>query len=641
MQRNAWHSYSPEKLYALFGTNADAGLTTDEAKRHKEQYGKNVLEEQERFEVGRAVFSQFKSPLVLVLLTAGVATFLLGEFLDTTVIFIALAINVVIGVMQEGKAEKVFEALAASQEKFATVLRDGKKRIIPAEDIVAGDIVFLEGGAAVPADVRLFKAVNLSINEAALTGESVPVVKAQGTLNERVAISDQNNMAWMGTYVTEGFGSGITVAVGDGTQFGHVAKSTGEELHHATPLQQSIRHIANFLILIIGVSIAAIIALGLYRGEPFGEMLLVAIAVAVAAMPAGLPAAVTVVLAVGMEAILKKGGLVRNLLAAETLGSTTIVLTDKTGTLTKGRMTFEGLYTAFGITKDDHTRYGDNTELLKMAVLASDAFVESDKDETGKIAVHGRPLEKAIMEEALRAGIPQSALTEEGNERLDFVQFEPTRRYAVSLNAHEKGARLYFSGSPEHLLALSSTHLKDGKAAALTDETRSMFQKTQKKLSAEGMRFIAVAYMDTKEKTIPRVALSPDPRHPQFTFGGLIAFTDTVRGDVPAAIREVQNAGARVLMVTGDYPETARSVAEEVGICSAGAAVITGRDVQEMSDKELLRALKEHTVFARVLPAQKLRIARLLRSNAEVVAMTGDGVNDAPALREAHIGIAM
>jgi Ca2+-transporting ATPase len=644
MQHNSWHSYSPEKVFALFRTDVEAGLTDEEAKQRLAQYGKNVLDAKGRFEIVHAALSQFKSPLVLVLLTAGIATLLLGEFLDTTVIFIALAINVVIGVAQEGKAARVFEALAASQEKFATVLRDGKKRIISAEDIVVGDVVFLEGGAAVPADIRLLQAVNLSVSEAALTGESVPVAKGEKTLSERVPVSDQNNMAWMGTFVTEGFGVGVVVATGVDTQFGNIAESTDEEFRHRTPLQQSIRHIANFLMLVIGISIVVIISLGLFRGEPFGEMLLVAIAVAVAAMPAGLPAAVTVVLAVGMEAILEKGGLVRNLLAAETLGSTTVVLTDKTGTLTKGRMSLEGFYTASGIAKSDNTIHGDNSELLKMAVLASDAFVESNKDETGKLAVHGRPLEKAIMEVALRSGISQPALFEAGNTRLDFVQFEPTRRYAVSLNEHSEGKagnKLYFSGSPEHLLELSSKYLKDGKEVSLSSGVRDMFSKIQKELSSEGMRFIAVAFMAEKGKAIPKEVLTPDPKNPKFTFGGLISFTDMVREDVSSAIQEVQNAGARVLMVTGDYPETAKAVAQEVGICKAGAKVITGRDVEQMPDEELLRTLKENSVFARVLPAQKLRIARLLRSNAEVVAMTGDGVNDAPALAAADIGIAV
>ena len=643
MQNNqAWHSYTGDKVLAIFETERSSGLTQKQLNTAQKRYGLNKLPNEQGFYLIDAVIRQLKSPLSLVLLAAGVATLFLQAYLDTVVITIAITINIVVGVLQEGKAAKVFEALQKSQETHATVLRMGKQQVVLAESLVPGDIVFLQGGTTVPADIRLLEIKNLAINEAALTGEWLPVEKLETSLGRALPVTEQKNIAWMGTLVTEGNGVGVVIATGSEARFGKIAKSTHEAMNSLTPLQKSIQKIAHFLMGIIGFALIIILALGLFRGEPLASMLLLAIAVAVAAMPEGLPAAVTVVLAIGMESILRKGGLVKNLLAAETLGSTTIILTDKTGTLTQGRMVLDGLYTALGVDSKNKTAITDNKELLRMAVLSSDAFVEEDPEEAGKLLVRGRPIEKAIIEAGLEAGLSQNDLFLNGFKRIDFVQFESSRRYAISLHkCPQKGNRVYLSGSPEHLLAWSDRYFLNGRERKFDEETREKFVNTQVNISAEGMRFTAIAYIKTDEDEVPNEALNPTKKK-RFVFVGLLAFRDAVRSDVAEAIREVKDAGTQVIMATGDYPETARAIAREVGIDTrVDAPVLTGIMIDEMEDKELLKALSIYKIVARVLPEQKLRVARLLRNNNEVVAMTGDGVNDAPALAAADIGIAV
>ena len=640
---NSWHSYAADKLLTILGSNSTSGLTSSRVIQLQEQYGSNELPENGKFHTLHGIIRQMKSPLSIVLIVAGAATIFLGEYLDASVITIAVLINIVVGVLQEGKADRVFLALKKSQEKFATVLRSGKHQVIPAAELVPGDIVVLRGGGAIPADIRLLKANNLMVNESSLTGEWLPVDKIATPLGRTLPFTEQKNMAWMGTLVASGDGQGVVVAIGEAARFGQIARSTQETNVSLTPLQKSIQRIARFLMGIIGVALAIILVLGLLRGEPLVSMILLAIAVAVAAMPEGLPAAVTVVLALGMESILRKGGLVKNLLAAETLGSTTVILTDKTGTLTQGRMLLSGLYTACALRDDDlTTELPDNKELLRASVLSSDAFVEEDKEEAGKLIVHGRPLEKAIMEAGLEDGISQDDLFAHGYNRLDFIQFESSRRYAISLNKYsKKGNRIYISGSPEHILARSKKYFFNGRERKLDAKTREMFLKTQNTISAQGMRFTAVAYLKTTASAIPE-EIADESNGAEFVFLGLLVFADAVRADVPASIRLAQSAGARIIMATGDYPETARAIAYEVGIDTRkNAPVLTGAMITDMNDAELLTALKTHNIVARVLPEQKLRLVRLLRNSGEVVAMTGDGVNDAPALVAADIGIAV
>lgn len=647
-QRTSWERFSLAELEKELITDFKRGLESDDVVKRQELLGKNVLERERGLGLFGKVLRQFKGPLVLILLVANVVTLFLGAFIDATVIFIALLINVVVGTFQEERASRAFEKLNASQEHFATVIREGRKIVIPAEELVPGDVVFIEAGSYVPADLRLIEEKELSINESALTGEWVAVSKELRVFEKRTPIAELTNMAWMGTLVVAGYGSGVVVETGLRTQVGFIAGELGKIEKNVTPLQRNIRHVARFLAVIIGVGIALIFALGLIRGVPVNDMLFMSIAIAVAAIPSGLPAAVTIVLALGMEAILKRGGLVRNLLAAETLGATTIVLTDKTGTLTEAKMKVASLYTYESLEKEGRETWtDDDRELLKASVLASDAFIEEvtlpEENASSRIKVHGRPIESAIVLAGLDAGLSQHEL-KETYQRLDFLQFESGRRYSVSLNQIAvKKRRAYISGAPETLLAKSDYVYKGGRAVALTSEIKEQFTAVQEKKSAEGLRFIGIAYKDVNWKIIPekRGGKSLEEQTGGLTFLGFVSFEDPIRPDVKDAIKAVTGAGARVVMVTGDNAGTALKVACEVGISCDKYDVTTGADIEESDDDQLYELLMNTKVFARTLPEQKLRISRVLKNRGEVVAMTGDGINDAPALRSADIGIAV
>ncbi|MAF59541.1 MAG: HAD-IC family P-type ATPase [Candidatus Pacebacteria bacterium] len=638
-----WENNEAKAVATNLNTDIKRGLAEEIAKERLIFHGKNELVSKERLGVFKNFLKQFKSPLVLILLVAGIATIFLREYLDATVIFIAILINVSIGTFQEGRASKAFEALSGSQEKHATVIRDGKRRVILSKELVPGDIVELTGGAYVPADVRLVKEKNLSVNEAAFTGEWVAVSKDIDAIEKTgTPLAERMNMAWMGTLVVNGFGRGVVVETGMKTEVGKIARHLHQHVERNTPLQQNVRSIARFLLYLIGVAVIGIVLIGLLRGEAMGEMILVAIAIAVASTPEGLPAAVTIVLALGMEAILKKGGLVRNLLAAETLGSTTTILTDKTGTLTEAKMKLHGLHTLWGMGRKVNEARNDNAELLRMAVRSSDAFVGGARDDTGKINIHGRPIEKAIITAGIEAGLTEHGI-DESCSRMDLLQFESKRRFAVSLNncKGESENTLYFSGAPEALLRKSQYVYVDGHSKAITESERKKFLDTQNKLSADGLRFIAVATKKIKDDSLPESFDEHKTVTERLTFVGLISFIDPVRADVPKSIEIAKSAGAHVIMVTGDNPQTAKNIAISVGIADENAEVLRGVDIDELSNEELLEELDRVSIFSRVLPEQKLRIVQTLRGAGEVVAMTGDGVNDAPALRSADIGVAV
>ena len=645
-----WETFSRENLRKVLSADLKSGLSAEKIERLQKRHGKNILEAGEDFTFTDKIAKQFKSPLVIILLGAGITTLFLREFLDTIVIFAALFINVGVGIFQEERASNAFEKLNKSQIKHATVIRDGKKAIILSENLIPGDLVILEGGSQVPADIRILEAKNLSVNEAALTGEWAPVHKDALVKQKSVSLGKRTNMVWMGTLVSSGNGIGIVVETGKNTQVGMIAKQLGNIGEQLTPLQHSIRKIARFLIYIILTAIIAIIVLGILRGEPLGDMFLIAIAIAVATMPEGLPAAVTVVLALGMESILKHGGLVRNLLAAETLGATTVILTDKTGTLTEAKMKLASLYTLESLKTGGKGMTEDDKSLLTMAVLSSDAFVEEskeeEKDEQVKLTVQGRPIEKAIIVAGLEMGISQDELKEE-NGRIDFLKFESKRRFSASLNKHKeyKKNRIYLSGEPESLLNHSTHVLKNGKIEILMDKDYSVFREVQRRESAKGKRFIGISYKDVLWEDIESSAKDKKGEKSKFTektvFAGFLAFEDPVREDVREAISKVKRAGARVIMLTGDNPGTAGNIAEKVGISKKGDQVLLGSDIELQEDDELLKTLQKVKIFSRVLPDQKLRITRVLRGAGEIVAMTGDGINDAPALRSANIGVAV
>ncbi|MBU1557744.1 HAD-IC family P-type ATPase [Patescibacteria group bacterium] len=647
MNTKNWTYSTIGEISKNLNTNIKNGLESSAVVDLKKQYGENTFDKQKGLGIFGKILSQFKSPLIFILLIAGIFTIVVGEYTDAIVIFLALSVNSIIGTLQENKASQAFDKLVKSQQKHATVVRDGKKAIILAKDLVIGDVVILDTGMYVPADMRLFEEKNILINESILTGEWVGVPKSLEAIDtsKKLTLSNQVNMAWMGTLISAGYGKGIVVEVGSTTEIGKIAKSLNDIKEEKTPIKRNIEKLSKFLTIIIGASLIIIFVLGILRGEPVFEMVLVAIAVAVAAMPEGLPVAVTSVLAVGMGAILKKGGLVRNLLAAETLGSTTVILTDKTGTITQAKMSLVEVFTSDSLENKTGNilNQGDNKELLKMAVLSSDAFIEEGEGAPDKLMVRGRPLEKAIVVAGLEVGLSQKELFDK-NKRIDLLSFESKNGFSASLNKGEKSGenKFFISGMPELILENAKYIYKNGVEKKITKKDIEKFTKIQEQKSSEGMRFTALAYKKVDWEKIPEGHKKNSKKLvEEVVIVGLLAFNDPIRPNAKDAIKVAIGAGTRVIMITGDNPNTAKKIATEVGIMKKGNQLLTGPEVEEMSDEELSKALKNTSVFARMAPDQKLRISRILQKEGEVVAMTGDGVNDAPALQGADIGIAM
>jgi P-type Ca2+ transporter type 2C len=638
-----WYKMSLEDICTYLTVSKEKGLSRDEREERQKRYGKNALEKSHQKTFFQKVLSQFESPLVLVLLIAGIVTLFLQEYFDSIVIFIALFINLVIGLFQEERASRAFEKLNESQESFAIVLREGKKETVSTEDLLPGDVVFLESGFFVPADIRLFEVHELRINEAALTGEWLSVQKEVYDSSEEKSLAERKNMAYMGTLIESGHGKGLVVETGLRTELGEIAHSLGTIAKEITPLQKNIKKLAIFLTYIIFFSLVIIFILGFLRGQSLHDVLFIAIAVAVSTMPSGLPPAVTVVLAVGMEAILKRGGLVRNLLAAETLGATTVILTDKTGTLTEAKMKLAGLYSYDGIVKKIIHPEGDNRFLLERSVLQSDAYIEQGKEDSTELIVQGRPIEKAVLTAGLESGIAQDILLE-NLPRVDYIPFSSERRFGVSLhkNAHKRSSHLIIGGEPEKLLNAAPFYFHHNKKVPMTEGVREKFFETLKIHASQGERLIGVAFRECIRKDFADSLEKPDILLEKIVFVGFIGFEDPVRNDVSSSIQTVQDAHARVIMLTGDNPETAHHIAQQVGIVRSGEdLVIKGSDIEALSDDELYEKLQFTRVIARAVPAHKLRIAEVLKAKGEVVAMTGDGINDAPALRSANIGVAV
>lgn len=650
----SWHSLSIEEVASTNKTDLKRGLSSVEAKARLEKYGKNAFKGHKKKTYFDLLLSQLKSPLVLILIAAGVATYVLDERIDTIVIGIALLINIIAGVVQEGRAASAFETLMSSQEKTATVIRDGEKKVIPSVNIVPGDLVVVDQGVYVGADIRLVEQHGIATNEAALTGEWISVEKKLDEMPKEARITDRFNMLWMGTLVAKGTGLGVAVATGGETQIGMIAEElTGEE--ELIPLQKNMQRIARYLsIMVIGI-IVLVFVTGILRGHSPIEMALMAIAIAVAVMPEGLPAAVTVVLALGMETILKKGGLVRNLLAAETLGNTTVILTDKTGTLTKAEMRVADVFTEKAIadhgmqakrTLRDAFVKNDKKDILSMAILAADAFVEGTSDPMSEWVVQGKPVEKAFVLAGLESALSQVELLKE-QPRLDYLPFESQRRFLGSLHhiggPRSKKRRVYISGAPEVLLEQSDYIYNDGKKKKMPKYVKEALADIQEVESAAGMRMIAIGYTDVTWDAFPEEIDEENPfaLFGDIVFGGFVSLHDPIRPDVKESIEIAREAGTNVIMVTGDNPVTALKIAQESGIAQEGDIVYTGAQTEKMDDEELLRTIASTHVFARVLPKQKLRIVKLLKGQGEIVAMTGDGINDAPALRSADIGISL
>lgn len=612
-----WAKGAEEVLRAL--ATSETGLSEEAAERRYATCGKNAFSNKERKSALSILAAQFASPLIFILIGAAVVTGILGEWIEVAVIAVAVLINAGLGFYREYHAEHTLEKLATFIKDRSRVVRGGVEIEIDSERIVPGDIVRLSYGSRVPADMRIIRAYSIKIDESILTGESVPVEKSQMPSPPAAIVAERASMAHAGTLVVDGSALAVVVATGNRTEIGRIAGLVSETRRTKTPIQKGLSKIAWIIFALVVIIVAGIFVLGVFRGESILEMLVLSAAVAVGAVPEALPIALTVILSIGAERIAKKKGITRTLMAAETLGSASLIMTDKTGTLTEANMRLVGIHRAVDIAAGDVS--GDlsrGREVLAMAIANIDVIIENPEADSSEWTFKGKPFEANIAKAARDAGIDVSRFRA-GVPSPIVVPFNSTHKLSVSSS---DGIHVVM-GAPDILLALSNCDAK----------TYTAIESWISRTSAEGGRLIAIG---TLNAPVSRAADVKDVR-----FAGVLVFHDPVRKEVPGAIRRIEALGARIVMVTGDLPGTARSVARELGWEVGEGDILTGRDLQTFSDEELLVMLPSVKIFARVTPEDKLRIGVLYQKLGEVVAMTGDGVNDAPSLKAADIGVAL
>jgi len=649
-----WHHISTENVLEALGVNQDKGLDLFEIGHRRERFGPNKLTERRGQGPLIRFLMQFNQPLVYILLAASTVTLFLSEYVDSAVIFAVVLVNSFVGFVQESKALKAISALAQSLMSEATVLRSGRRERIPSSELVPGDIVFLQSGDKVPADLRLITVRDLQINESALTGESVPSAKAEGVLAADLPLGDRLNMAYSSTLVTYGTGSGIVVATGDLTEIGRISELIASTNVLATPLTKKIHAFSNMLLwVILGLAGLAFLA-GMLHGQNAVDMFMASVALAVSAIPEGLPAAVTIIMAAGVARMAARRAIIRKLPAVETLGSTTVICSDKTGTLTQNQMTVQFINAGgrqFSVTGTGWEPAGQILfegapvdlqnqtvlrECLLAGLLASDAEIVKDD---GQFKAVGDPTEAALVAAAQKTGLdPQKVRLD--MPRLDTIPFESQHQYMATL--HDRGPDrpgiVYIKGSLEKILERCRVAMSpDGSAELDTDAIR----RAADDMAAQGLRVLAFG---VKELPAGTRRIDHHDVEQDAVFLGIQAMMDPPRPEAAAAIAACRKAGVLVKMITGDHAVTAAAIAGQLGLGrgnSAAPKALTGRELDALSDSEFIDAAEDVDVFARVSPEHKLRLVEALQARGNIVAMTGDGVNDAPALKQANIGIAM
>jgi Ca2+-transporting ATPase len=633
------HNIEIKELLGELRADALLGLAESEYKKRLKHYGSNVIPEQANFRTLKILWSQIMNPLAIILIVAGSISYALHDLPDTIIIFIAVIINTGIGAYQEGRADKALQKLRSSVKQQAIVIRDGHEAQVDAETLVPGDIIIVRAGDSIGADARLIEARSLSLNESVITGEWLPNEKDPGSLPKDTHFTERKNMLWMGTSVTEGWGRAVIVATAAHTEFNKIAGTLKENIG-MTPFQKGIHQLARSIGIYVTLATVIIFILGLLRGEEIMHMFLTSVAIAVAAVPEGLPIATTVILAVGMGRILTRGGLAKNLVAAETLGSTSIILTDKTGTLTKAEMQVADIIVPneiFGHKISDEETAAAKTATLETAILSSDAFIENTDADLKDWIVRGKPTEKAIFAAGIAAGLHPHRI-QENNKRIDFFPFDAERRIAASLNMVDNHSQISITGAPEKVLSFSTFVRVKDKNVKLTAKHLAELTATYEEAVSHGSRVLGVACRLNNWQSFPQ----NENIFAEFVFLGFIAFHDPLRSDVKNSLKEAREAGVRAIMLTGDHISTATTIAKEVGLIThAHELIIDGVTLEKMDDRTLEEKLPHISCYARVLPHQKLRIVEAWQRRGEVVAMTGDGVNDAPALKRADIGIAL
>jgi cation-transporting P-type ATPase F len=645
LEEKKWYSFTNAATLKRLEVDAGLGLSEGEVAERQKLYGKNVLTPKKGTPAWLRFLMQFNQPLVYILVAAALVTFILKEWIDSSVIFGVVLINSIVGFLQESKALNALAALARSMTTQTSVLRDGVEKNIPSTELVPGDIVMVASGDKVPADMRLLKIRELQVNESALTGESLPVEKKTEPVAEGTGLADRVNMVYTSALVTYGQGRAVVVATGDHTEVGRISELISSADNLATPLTKKIAHFSHFLLYVILGMAALTFLVGVLRGQSPVEMFMAAVALAVGAIPEGLPAVVTITLAIGVSRMAKRRAIIRKLPAVETLGSAMIICSDKTGTLTENQMTVQEIavegqlyeVTGAGYLPQGEIWQGDKAvdalsfpslkECLVAGLLCNSARLV---EKSGRYEIEGDPTEGALIVSAKKAGLKEESLNAE-MKRLDMIPFESEHQYMATLHdaAQGKPRVIYAKGSVEKILERCG-ELNNKEVLARADA-----------MAAKGLRVLAFA----KKEVSPQAVSLAHPDLEGMTFLGIQGMIDPPRKEAIVAVQSCYAAGMRVKMITGDHVLTATAIAKQLGLKRSSAAeeliAFSGKQIEGMNDAEFVDAADKASVFARVTPEQKLRLVKALQSLGNIVAMTGDGVNDAPALKQANIGIAM
>ncbi|MBO3393127.1 calcium-transporting P-type ATPase, PMR1-type [Clostridium perfringens] len=627
-----WYKKSKNEILQELDVDEKNGLSSTEALRRLEKYGKNKLETKKKKTLFKQFLSQLKDVMIYILIIAAIISAFLGEISDALIILLVIIINAVIGVIQESKAEKALDALKELSTPKALVKRDGSLKEILSEDIVPGDIVIIDAGRYIPGDLRLIDTANLKIEESAFTGESVPSEKDASFLPDKeIPIGDQNNMAFMSTLATYGRGVGVVVGTGMNTEIGKIAKMIEQEENDETPLQKKLSELGKILgFLAVGICILIFI-ISFFQGRDLLEMFLTSISLAVAAIPEGLPAIVAIVLALGVQRMVKKNAIIRKLPAVETLGSVSIICSDKTGTLTQNKMTVTTVYTNDSYIKESEFNLNDNESklLVDCMVLCNDATY-SEKSQTGD------PTEIALLESPFKLNILKEKLEKEF-KRIDEIPFDSDRKLMTTVNlVDDKKARVFTKGALDSILSICNKISINGKLLDFTKEYKAKVLENSNIMSDKALRVLAFAYKDISKENIVLDSLEKD-----LVFIGMVGMIDPPRLEVKDSIKLCKSAGITPVMITGDHKNTAFAIANELGIAEDISQAITGHEIDKFKEEEFNEKIINYRVFARVSPEHKVKIVKAFKSHGNIVSMTGDGVNDAPSLKAADIGVAM
>ncbi|GIP20335.1 calcium-translocating P-type ATPase, SERCA-type [Paenibacillus sp. J22TS3] len=668
MDQKKWHQWSADELLQKFAVEQDQGLTLEEAERRREESGWNELSEAKRISPLILFLNQFKDFMMLILMGATLVSGLLGEYLDAITIVAIIVLNGVLGFIQEFRAERSLRALKQLSAPHAKVIRSGVTQDVPARELVPGDIVVLESGDRIPADLRWLKTNSCDVEESALTGESHPSGKiTEAIAADEVPLGDQKNLGFMGTMVTRGTGKGVVIRTGMDTEMGKIADLIQSTEAQETPLQRRLDQLGKILIMLsLGLTILVVLA-GILHGQPAGSMFFAGVSLAVAAIPEGLPAIVTIALALGVQRMIKRKAIVRKLPSVETLGCATVICSDKTGTLTQNKMTVKQVWLegrSYEVTGDgyepsghilhegrpaDFKKESSLRRLMQISALCNNAEIyESTGDETRskkKIKddlgpqwlLKGDPTEGALLTLASKAGFPKQSLNSIYQRELEFP-FDSDRKRMSVIVSHQGGKLSYVKGAPDMLLDRCSYILWEGNVVPLTGTLRQKVGAANESMARSALRVLGLAYRDLRPSDS---TASAEDVEAQLIFVGLTGMIDPPRKEVREAISICRRAGIKTVMITGDHGLTAEAIASELGIMARGGLSLAGHQLAAMSDDDLDKQVDNVYVYSRVSPEHKLRIVKSLQRKGHVVAMTGDGVNDAPAIKAADIGIAM